>query len=127
MSIVVFLELVRRGCRRRYRRRMRRRRRRHRHFGCVSVQVLLLSPETNDRHAAAATTNAVSGVRDAAAAATTTSVCDAATASRRRSRGGEIIEARWDVCAPHERGGACASELEILRIVMYIGVITSTI
>ena len=126
MSIGVFLELFGRGCRRRYRRRMRRRRRRRRHLDCVSVQVLLLPPETNDCHAAA-TTTAVSDVCDATAATTTTSVCDAATASRRRSRGGEIKEARGDIRAPHERGGVCASELEIVRIVSHIGVITSTI
>ena len=66
------------------------------HLECVSVQVLLLPPETSIRHAAAtATTTTVSGVRDAAATTTTTTnVRDAATASRRRSRGGEIKKKR---------------------------------
>jgi len=92
MSVAVLnLELVGSGCHRRYSSRVRRRRRRYYHLDCVSLQVLLLPPETSVRHAA---TTTVSGVCDA----TTTSVRDAATASRRRSRGGEIKEARGVRC-----------------------------
>ena len=63
--------------------------------------MLLLPPETNGRHVAAATTTAVSGV------------CDAATASRCRSRGGEIKEARGDV-------HTCTYETESNKVVLRI-------